>query len=135
MQAVKEVFDTDRIDVMWFESLKHQSGIGKGNDDWNCSAPHGAGRIMSRSKAKEAVSLDDFKSSMEGIYTTSVNKGTLDESPFAYKPMEDIVNNIKDTVDIIDIIKPVYNFKASGLDISKQQDNTRDSNRYDIELD
>lgn len=110
-------------------------GIGKGNDDWNCSAPHGAGRIMSRSKAKEAVSLDDFKSSMEGIYTTSVNKGTLDESPFAYKPMEDIVNNIKDTVDIIDIIKPVYNFKASDLDISKQQDNTRDNNRCDIELD
>lgn len=88
-------------------------GIGKGNEDWNCSAPHGAGRIMSRSKAKETVSLDEFRQSMEGIYTTSVSQSTIDESPMAYKPIDEIVKNIKDTVDIVKIIKPIYNFKAS----------------------
>lgn len=88
-------------------------GIGKGNPDWNYSAPHGAGRIMSRSKAKETVSLDEFKESMKGIYTTSVNQSTIDESPMVYKPIDEIVENIKDTVDILKIIKPVYNYKAS----------------------
>lgn len=86
--------------------------IGKGNPDWNWSAPHGAGRLMSRSKAKECLSMDDFESSMNGIYTTSVCENTIDESPMAYKPMEEITRLIKDTVDIDDIIKPVYNFKA-----------------------
>lgn len=86
---------------------------GKGNADWNYSAPHGAGRLMSRSKAKESISLEEFKSSMEGIFTTSVNVGTIDESPMAYKSIDDIVNNIGDTVEINEIIKPVYNFKAS----------------------
>ena len=88
-------------------------GIGKGNEDWNYSAPHGAGRIMSRSKAKETVSLDEFEQSMKGIYTTSVNRSTIDESPMAYKPIEEIVENIQDTVEIAKIIKPIYNFKAS----------------------
>lgn len=88
-------------------------GVGKGNDDWNQSAPHGAGRIMSRSKAKETVSLEEFQQSMEGIYTTSVNASTLDESPMVYKPMDEIVENIKDTVEILKIIKPIYNFKAA----------------------
>lgn len=88
-------------------------GVGKGNEDWNMSAPHGAGRIMSRSKAKECVSLDDFENSMKGIYTTSVNQSTIDEAPMVYKPIDEIVENIKDTVDIIKIIKPIYNFKAS----------------------
>lgn len=88
-------------------------GRGKGNPDWNMSAPHGAGRIMSRTKAKESISLEDFEKSMEGIYTTSVNLSTIDESPMAYKPMEEILGNIKDTVEIVNIIKPVYNFKAS----------------------
>ena len=88
-------------------------GFGKGNEDWNCSAPHGAGRIMSRSKAKELISLDEFENSMEGIYTTSVNRSTVDESPMVYKPMDEIVENIKDTVDVLEIIKPIYNFKAS----------------------
>lgn len=88
-------------------------GIGKGNDDWNQSAPHGAGRIMSRSKAKETISLDDFQQSMEGIYTTSVSMSTLDESPMVYKSLDEILENIKDTIDIIKIIKPIYNFKAS----------------------
>lgn len=88
-------------------------GIGKGNEDWNCSAPHGAGRIMSRSKAKENVSLEEYQESMKGIYTTSVSQSTIDESPMAYKPMDEILEHIKDTVEIMKIIKPVYNFKAS----------------------
>ena len=86
--------------------------IGKGNPDWNYSAPHGAGRLMSRSAAKESISMDDFKAAMDGIYTTCVNRGTIDESPMAYKPMDEIVENIAGTVDIVDIIKPIYNFKA-----------------------
>lgn len=88
-------------------------GIGKGNEDWNCSAPHGAGRIMSRSKAKENITLEEFRKSMQGIYTTSVNQSTIDESPMAYKPISEIVANIQDTVEIVKIIKSVYNFKAS----------------------
>ena len=88
-------------------------GIGKGNDDWNQSAPHGAGRIMSRTKAREVVSLDSFREAMDGIFTTSVSAETIDEAPMVYKPMDEIVENIKDTVDILEIIKPVYNFKAS----------------------
>ena len=88
-------------------------GVGKGNDDWNCSAPHGAGRIMSRSKAKENVSLEEYQESMKGIYTTSVSQSTIDESPMVYKPMNEILEHIKDTVEIVKIIKPVYNFKAS----------------------
>ena len=87
-------------------------GIGKGNEDWNCSAPHGAGRIMSRSKAKESITLEEFEKSMEGIYTTSVNNSTIDESPMAYKTMDEIVKNISDTVEIDSIIRPIYNFKA-----------------------
>lgn len=86
--------------------------IGKGNDDWNQSAPHGAGRLMSRSKAKESFTVSEFKKQMEGIYTTSVNIGTLDECPMAYKSMDDIVNCIEDTVSIVQVIKPIYNFKA-----------------------
>lgn len=85
---------------------------GKGNPDWNYSAPHGAGRLKSRTDAKEAFTLEDFKKTMEGIYTTSVNEGTLDESPFAYKSMEDILDKIEDTVEVIDILRPIYNFKA-----------------------
>jgi len=88
-------------------------GIGKGNVDWNCSAPHGAGRLMSRSKAKALISMDEYEQSMEGIYTTSVNRSTIDESPMAYKPMDEILENIRDTVKVERIIRPVYNFKAS----------------------
>lgn len=87
--------------------------VGKGNEDWNCSAPHGAGRIMSRSKARESISMESFRESMAGVYTTSVCESTIDESPMAYKPMDEIISNIKDTVDILDVLKPVYNFKAS----------------------
>jgi tRNA-splicing ligase RtcB len=87
--------------------------VGKGNRDWNFSAPHGAGRLMSRRKAKEIISLEEFKESMKGIYTTTVNRSTLDECALAYKPMDEIINNIQDTVEVVDIIKPVYNFKAA----------------------
>lgn len=86
--------------------------VGKGNEDWNCSAPHGAGRLMSRSAAKETFTVTEFKKQMEGIYTTSVGRSTLDECPMAYKRIEDIVDNISPTVDIKAIIKPIYNFKA-----------------------
>lgn len=88
--------------------------VGKGNPDWNKSAPHGAGRIMSRAKAKESVSLEEYEESMKGIYTTCVGMGTIDESPMAYKPMQEIMDNIQDTVEIVRVIKPVYNFKAGG---------------------
>ena len=87
--------------------------VGKGNPEWNFSAPHGAGRIMSRTKAKESLSLEEYRKEMEGIYTTSVNERTLDEAPMAYKSLEDIIDAIRDSVDIIEILKPVYNFKAS----------------------
>lgn len=87
--------------------------IGKGNPDWNYSAPHGAGRLMSRHEAKNKFSVDEFAKSMEGIYTTSVGSEILDECPMAYKSIDDIVNNICDTVDILKVIKPIYNFKAS----------------------
>ncbi len=87
--------------------------IGKGNPEWNYSAPHGAGRVMSRKKAKENISLEEYKKTMEGIYTTSVNEETLDEAPMAYKSLEDIIDIIKESVDVIDVMKPIYNFKAS----------------------
>ncbi len=87
--------------------------IGKGNPDWNFSAPHGAGRLYSRMAAKEKFTVEDFMRSMEGIYTTTVNASTLDECPMAYKSMDDIVKNIAPTAEIIKTIKPLYNFKAS----------------------
>ena len=87
--------------------------IGKGNEDWNCSGPHGAGRLMSRKDAKQSISMKDFIDSMDGIYTTSVNEGTLDESPMAYKNAQEIIDCVKDTVDIVTVIKPIYNFKNS----------------------
>ena len=90
--------------------------LGKGNPDWNYSAPHGAGRVMSRKEAKNQVSMREFKDSMEGIYSTSVVKDTRDEAPMVYKPMDEIVENIKDTVEIVKTIKPIYNFKAGGKD-------------------
>ena len=87
-------------------------GVGKGNEDWNCSAPHGAGRLMSRAKAKETLTMEEYQNTMNGIYTTSVCNETLDEAPQAYKPLEEITELIKPTVDIISILKPIYNFKA-----------------------
>ena len=86
---------------------------GKSNSNYNYSAPHGAGRVMSRGEAFRTLTVDDFKKSMDGIYTTTADETTLDESPFVYKPMQSILNNIKDTVDVLEIIKPVYNFKSA----------------------
>lgn len=88
--------------------------VGKGNEDWNCSAPHGAGRLMSRAAAKEAFTVSEFEKQMENVYTTSVGAATLDECPMAYKGIQDILDNIGPTVEIKKIIKPVYNFKAGG---------------------
>lgn len=87
--------------------------LGKGNENWNCSAPHGAGRLMSRTQAKSTFTVSEFKKQMKDIYTTSVNKETLDECPMAYKDMSEIVKNIEPTADIQKIIKPIYNYKAS----------------------
>ena len=87
--------------------------VGKGNPEWNYSAPHGAGRIMSRTTAKNELSLDQYKEEMAGVYTTSVNENTLDEAPMAYKSLEDIIDVIRESVDVIDVMKPIYNYKAS----------------------
>ena len=86
---------------------------GRGNPEWNYSAPHGAGRIMSRKDAKNKLTLEEFQETMKGIYTTSINQKTLDEAPMAYKSLEDIIDSINESVDVIEILKPVYNFKAS----------------------
>ena len=87
--------------------------VGKGNPEWNYSAPHGAGRLMSRRAARENLNLEEYRKTMEGIYTTSVNASTLDEAPMAYKSLEDIIDVIRESVDVIDVMKPIYNFKAS----------------------
>jgi len=87
--------------------------VGKGNPEWNYSAPHGAGRILSRTEAKEVLDMDEYRREMEGIYTTSVNEKTLDEAPMAYKSLSDIIDVISESVDIIEVLKPIYNFKAS----------------------
>ncbi|MGN1235011.1 MAG: RtcB family protein [Christensenellaceae bacterium] len=86
---------------------------GKGNPEWNYSAPHGAGRLMSRTKARETLDIEEYRKTMEGIYTTSVNESTIDEAPMAYKSLDDIIDAIRESVDIIEILKPIYNFKAS----------------------
>lgn len=90
-------------------------GVGKGNEDWNNSAPHGAGRLMSRMEARRELKVEDFEKAMNGIYTTTVDESTIDESPMAYKNAQEIINSIGDTVEIIKIIKPIYSFKASDL--------------------
>lgn len=90
-------------------------GEGKGNPDWNNSAPHGAGRIMSRKEANERINLEEYKESMANVYTSSVNEGTIDEAPFVYKPMDEILGYISPTITVKKIIKPVYNYKASGI--------------------
>ena len=86
---------------------------GRGNSEWNYSAPHGAGRIMSRTVARNSLDLEEYKKAMEGIYTTSVNEQTIDEAPMAYKSLDDIIDVIRETVDVIEVLKPIYNFKAN----------------------
>ena len=90
--------------------------VGKGNEDWNCSAPHGAGRLMSRADAKQSFTVSEFKKQMAEVYTTSVSKATLDECPMAYKGMQDILDNIGPTAEVRKIIRPIYNFKAGDED-------------------
>lgn len=109
---------------------------GKGNLDWNYSAPHGAGRLFSRSEAKELISLEEYKESMKDIFTTSINQNTIDESPMVYKPIEEILENINESVEVIDILKPIYNFKASdldGLDFVKEKIEERKRTRLERE--
>lgn len=93
---------------------------GKGNPDWNYTAPHGAGRLMKRSEAKASISLEEYREAMKGIYSTSVGESTIDESPMAYRSIDDIIDTVEPTVDIIDIITPVYNFKASKAVIDEE---------------
>ena len=87
--------------------------VGRGNPEWNYSAPHGAGRIMSRGEARKSLDLDEYRREMAGVYTTSVNEHTLDEAPMAYKSLDDIIDVILETVDVIEVLKPIYNFKAN----------------------
>lgn len=87
--------------------------VGKGNPEWNYSAPHGAGRVMSRTNARMSLTMEEYRKEMEGIYTTSVNEDTLDEAPMAYKSLKDIIDVIGESVDVIEVLKPIYNFKAS----------------------
>ena len=104
--------------------------VGKGNPEWNYSAPHGDGRIMSRTKAREAIDLQAYKAAMAGIYSTSVNEQTIDEAPMAYKSMDDIIDGIRDAVDIIDILKPVYNFKAAEDEVPwRKKENKEDEGK------
>ena len=86
--------------------------LGKGNEEWNCTAPHGAGRLLSRSEAKNILSIDDYKKDMNGIFSTCIGRSTIDESPRAYKSIDYIIRNVENFVDVIEVIKPVYNFKA-----------------------
>ena len=102
--------------------------VGRGNPEWNYSAPHGAGRVMSRTKAKNSLDMEAYRAAMEGIYTTSVSEDTIDEAPMAYKSLGDIIDIIRESVDVIDIMKPVYNFKASDEDVPwKKKGVTNDS--------
>jgi RNA-splicing ligase RtcB len=87
--------------------------VGKGNPEWNFSAPHGAGRVMSRKAAMRDLTMEEYRESMKGIYTTSVNEGTLDEAPMAYKSLEDILDVVKASVDVLEVLRPIYNFKAT----------------------
>lgn len=88
--------------------------VGRGDPAWNYSGPHGAGRLMSRTQARERLTLEEFQKTMAGVYTTSIGEGTLDEAPMAYKSIDDIIDVIRDAVDVVEVLKPVYNFKAGG---------------------
>ena len=96
--------------------------IGKGNADWNYSAPHGAGRLMSRSTAKELIDMEEYKQSMQNIYSTSVQTDTIDESPMAYKDPMEILEAITDTVDVLYFVKPVINMKNRSEDICSDEE-------------
>ena len=105
--------------------------VGKGNPEWNYSAPHGAGRLMSRTAAKNSLTMEEYHESMKGIYTTSVNEDTLDEAPMAYKSLSDIMDVIRDSVDVIEVLKPVFNFKASDEELPWKKAKTVKENKDD----
>ena len=105
--------------------------VGKGNPEWNYSAPHGAGRLMSRTAAKNSLTMEEYRESMKGIYTTSVNEDTLDEAPMAYKSLSDIMDVIRDSVDVIEVLKPVFNFKASDEELPWKKAKTVKENKDD----
>lgn len=107
--------------------------VGRGNPEWNYSAPHGAGRIMSRTKAKESLDMETYRAAMAGIYTTSVNENTIDEAPMAYKSLDDILDVIRDSVDILEVMKPVYNFKASDNETHQRQPESGDAEPASVE--
>lgn len=126
-QTIHNYIDTDRMilrkgaisayqDELLLIPINMRDGsilaVGKGNPEWNYSAPHGAGRVLSRGKAKETLTMEEFTKAMKGIYTTSVKEATLDEAPMAYKSIDDILDVVSEAVDIIEVIKPIYNFKA-----------------------
>lgn len=129
--TIHNYIDTDRM-ILRKGSVSAQSGekllipinmrdgslicLGKGNEDWNFSAPHGAGRLMSRAEAKQSFTVSEFKKQMADVYTTSVSKSTLDECPMAYKDMKAILDNIGPTAEVIQTIRPIYNFKAGEED-------------------
>lgn len=94
--------------------------IGKGNPEWNCTAPHGAGRMMTRSQAKQEISIEEYRKAMAGIYTTSVSESTLDESPMAYRGIDEILDVIEDTAEVTELLTPVYNFKASKAAVDEE---------------
>ena len=94
--------------------------VGKGNPEWNCTAPHGAGRMMTRSQAKQEISLEEYQAAMEGIYTTSVSESTLDESPMAYRAIDEILDVIEDTAEVTQLLTPIYNFKASKAAVDEE---------------
>ena len=94
--------------------------IGKGNPEWNCTAPHGAGRMMTRSQAKQEITIEEYRAAMAGIYTTSVSESTLDESPMAYRGIDEILDVIDDTADVAELLTPVYNFKASKAAVDEE---------------
>ena len=100
--------------------------VGKGNEEWNYTAPHGAGRLMKRSDAKANITLEEYKESMKGIYSTSISESTIDESPMAYRSMNDIVDTISPTAEIVDILTPVYNFKASKYKVDEETEDGED---------
>jgi RNA-splicing ligase RtcB len=107
--------------------------VGKGNDDWNQSAPHGAGRLLSRSVALGSLSLRKFQDEMIGIFSTSVSKSTLDESPMAYKTIDEIIKHVTPTVDIVERLRPIYNFKAaeeSSLSKREKYRNKKSKSEY-----
>ena len=118
MRMLEEIVAADKKGERLIIPMNMRDGslicVGKGNDDWNQSAPHGAGRLMSRSKARESISLGAYRETMRNVHSSCISYDTIDEAPFAYKDMKEIMGCIGLTCDVLEIIKPIYNFKASS---------------------